>query len=56
MARNSKVEREFIQSFCEKLREIRKGARLLQKKLAELCGLHRIYIWPAERGERNAYI
>jgi transcriptional regulator with XRE-family HTH domain len=41
------------QIFANNLRKKRKGKKLSQEELADLCQLHRTYIGSVERGERN---
>ena len=39
--------------FGKRIRELRKGSDLSQKKLGELTGFHKNYVGMIERGERN---
>ncbi|EKE26458.1 MAG: helix-turn-helix protein [uncultured bacterium (gcode 4)] len=39
--------------FWDRVRKLRKKQWLSQEWLAEICKLHRTYIWIIERGEKN---
>jgi transcriptional regulator with XRE-family HTH domain len=42
--------------FGQRLREVRRGRKISQERLADLAGLHRTYISSVERGQRNVTI
>ena len=44
---------DFLKSFGDKIRQVRKSKGLTQEELAERCGLQNTYIGGIERGERN---
>ena len=46
-------QRDILERFGNRVRELRKAAGFSQESLADLCGLDRTYIGGIERGERN---
>jgi transcriptional regulator with XRE-family HTH domain len=50
------IERQFLKSVGDRVRERRQAQNLTQGELAEKCGLHRTFIGSVERGERNVSI
>lgn len=40
-------------AFGKRVREVRKGKRISQEKLAEMAGIDRSYMGNIERGEKN---
>ncbi len=45
-----------VKKFGQHIRYYRRGKKLSQEQLAEICGLHPTYIGQLERGEKNASI
>lgn len=48
-----KRERDILESFGRRVRELRKSRGLSQEAFAAECGLDRTYVGGIERGERN---
>jgi XRE family transcriptional regulator, regulator of sulfur utilization len=50
------TERTLQRRFGEAVRRLRRAKGLSQERLADLCGLHGVYVGVIERGEKNVTI
>lgn len=47
------INREIVNEFGERIKQLRDEKKISQEKLAFITGFHRTYIGMIERGERN---